>query len=343
MGTIYYLIPDIFQRKFNLREFYRHVKRGEGKAYWNQCRRINKRAIGGIKIFYQHIQQLSALGFNAVPLAMGNFDGNLFYPEIKSKHVSEVGFELQPNDVVVATEFSPYDATQFNNCKRVMFAQSWIYLKPRFKAEDQEKSYRELGYDYVISCGDYIARTIRGLHNEECVSVSNGIDGSVFFADDSVRKAKRVMCMPRKNSEDIETIKSIVKRQYPGVDFVDIDGVSESEIAKEYRQSDIFLSTGYPEGLPLPPLEAMFSGCVVVGFAGRGGRQYMINEQTALVSEDGDCINAAEDLLRVLNDDELKERLRQNSLDEMSQYTLHAMQERVGRFFDLVAADIAKG
>ncbi|WP_185964357.1 glycosyltransferase family 4 protein [Aliikangiella marina] len=340
LGTIYYLIPDIFQRKFNLREFYRHLKRGEGSSYLHQCKHVNKRAIGGIKVFYQHCKQLTELGFDAVPLAMGNFDGNLYYPEIDSKHISEVGFNLNENDVVVATEFSPYDAIQFNHCKKVMFAQSWIYLKPRFKPEDQDKSYRQLGYDYVISCGEYISRTIRGLHNEECVTVSNGIDGSVFYPDEKLREPNRVMCMPRKNRDDIETIKSIVSRQCSNVTFVDVDGVPEAEIALAYRKSDILLSTGYPEGLPLPPLEAMCSGSVVVGFAGRGGRQYMIDGKTALVAEDGDCISAAEALVKVLNDRDLKELLRKNAQNEMQQYTLKAMQQRVGQFFKQVEADL---
>jgi len=37
----------------------------------------------------------------------------------------------------------------------------------------------------------------------------------------------------------------------------------------------LFMSTGFPEGFGLPPLEAMASGCVPVGFTGFGGWEYM--------------------------------------------------------------------
>ena len=40
-------------------------------------------------------------------------------------------------------------------------------------------------------------------------------------------------------------------------------------------ESLLFFSFGYPEGLPLPPAEAMASGCVVVGYHGFGGAEYL--------------------------------------------------------------------
>ena len=199
-------------------------------------------------------------------------------------------------DIVVASEFAPYDAVQFKKCRRVVFVQSWCFMKMKFHEEDKDKSYRDLGFDHVISCGDYITKTVNVLNNEDCVTIANGIDSDVFFPDDPVRIKNRVMCLTRKNPQDIKTITSIVKREVPDVEFFYADGLNEQEIAEAYRQSDIMLASGYPEGLPLPPLEAMFSGAIVVGFTGRGGRQYMIDEETALVSEDGDCIDVAENL-----------------------------------------------
>ena len=40
------------------------------------------------------------------------------------------------------------------------------------------------------------------------------------------------------------------------------------------HDSLVFLSFGRQEGCPLPPMESMISGCLVVGFDGFGGKEY---------------------------------------------------------------------
>lgn len=340
IGTIYYLIPDIFKAKFSLRWFLFHVRRGEGISYINSCMTNRKNVIGGIKVFYQHVKYLRELGYDAHALALGSFDGNVYFPEIEAKNIKDVGYELKENDIVVATEFSPYDAFKFKGCRRVVFVQSWCFIKMKFRDEDKDKSYRDLGFDYVISCGDYITKSVKLLNGEDCVTIANGIDGEVFYPDDDVRIDNRVICLPRKNPEDIKTITTIVKREVPGVEFFYADGLDERGIAEAYRKSDILLASGYPEGLPLPPLEAMFSGTVVVGFSGRGGRQYMIDEKTALVSADGDCIGASENLIRVLDDKALKERLRAEGLEITKNFTLERLKTAIDNFYKRVEQDI---
>lgn len=90
----------------------------------------------------------------------------------------------------------------------------------------------------------------------------------------------RVAWMPRKNSALARRIREIVdarcaRRGLPGPEWVTIQGLSHEGVAAALRSCDIFLSTGFPEGCPLPPLEAMACGCPGVGFAGFGGWDYM--------------------------------------------------------------------
>jgi len=40
-------------------------------------------------------------------------------------------------------------------------------------------------------------------------------------------------------------------------------------------ESLVFLSFGYPEGCALPPMEAMASGCITIGYHGNGCREYL--------------------------------------------------------------------
>ena len=87
----------------------------------------------------------------------------------------------------------------------------------------------------------------------------------------------RVAWMPRKNKALASLIRHTVEaRQGCGaLDWVEIHGKTQAEVAALLRSSAIFLATGFPEGCPLPPLEALASGCLLVGFSGLGGWDYM--------------------------------------------------------------------
>lgn len=58
------------------------------------------------------------------------------------------------------------------------------------------------------------------------------------------------------------------------------------------RESAVFLSFGYPEGFGLPAAEAMRSGCVVVGYHGDGGREFLTHDHGFPI-EAGDLLGFA--------------------------------------------------
>lgn len=336
---IFFLIPDLSPPPFRAKDYARALLKGEREAYLKRIHKNPARAIGGLKIMYQHCHALRQAGLDASMLALGAHDGNYFRFPFSPVPVETIGFNLGAGDIVVATEVSPYDALKFVGGRKLLFAQSWINLKRRLTPDDQGRSYRDLGYDGVIACSDYIARSIDMLNNEACDVLYNGIDPAVFHPDPAVREANRILCLTRRNPGDIAKIRAMVHAKIPTANFVAVDGLTETELAAEYRRADIFLAVGYPEGLPLPPLEAIFSGCVVVGFAGRGGRQYLIDGETALIAEDGDCVTAASHLVRALRDPGLKEQIRNGVGAIRTTYTYEAMAQNVVAYYRKLLAD----
>lgn len=98
--------------------------------------------------------------------------------------------------------------------------------------------------------------------------------------EDAGSRRPRVAWMPRKNSALARRIRDIVdtrrlRRGLPGPEWVAVQGLSREGVAAALQRCDIFLSTGFPEGCPLPPLEALACGCLGVGFSGFGGWDYM--------------------------------------------------------------------
>lgn len=100
----------------------------------------------------------------------------------------------------------------------------------------------------------------------------------------------RICYMPRKNPALVRHIRETFTARLhhhqnalagqnaltpQNIEWVEIHNKSPQEVAALLRTSHIFLATGFPEGCPLPPLEAMACGCIVAGFTGRGGWDYM--------------------------------------------------------------------
>jgi len=67
---------------------------------------------------------------------------------------------------------------------------------------------------------------------------------------------------------------AIARMKYPHLAAVSwqlLEDKSEDEVADIMGRSALFLSLAYMESFALAPVEAMASGCIVVGYTGTGG------------------------------------------------------------------------
>jgi glycosyltransferase involved in cell wall biosynthesis len=91
----------------------------------------------------------------------------------------------------------------------------------------------------------------------------------------------RVAWMPRKNKALAEQIQQVAlallrrNPKAPQILWVPLQDLAPEEVAAQLSTCQIFLCSSLAEGFGLPPLEAMATGCVPVGFAGFGGWEYM--------------------------------------------------------------------
>ncbi len=336
MGKIYYLIPDIHKKKFKLRRFITSIFDGSIIAYLQGHVFRKHKPVGGVKVMYQHCMMLKDLGYEVYPLVMGEYIGNFFGYDLDLKYIQDVGYNLTKEDIVVAPEFLPYLGLKFKGCTRVLFnqSQSWMYYNNRLNDDDLGKNYIELGYDYVINCSDYLCRMLKAKMNVDSTAITNGIDQDRFFPVPDKRIKGRILALSRKNPEQIKKIMRAT--EVLGFEFRVVDGLTEEELIKEYQQADIFLATGYPEGFSLPPLEAMNCGCVVVGYSGGGGDEYMIDNITALVAKNGDYDDVVKKLEKLLVNSALKERIREAGLFKSKQYSLENTKRMLNDFYSKI-------
>lgn len=308
-------------------------------TYFSNFLQGPNRPNGGIKICYQHCELLQALGFDARPLLLGDFNITWFKSSVEPMRMREVGYELDADDIVVCPEIIPYEGLKFKNAKKIIFVQNWIGAtlhRNWIRKKDIYKNYYDLGYDRIITPGQYVTAFLHNTNKGEASTITNGIDHDKFHFSAELREEKRVLYFPRKNYRDAKRIIKAVKKDSPHATFVAVNNISENEIVKEYQRADIFLATGYPEGFSLPPLEAMACGCAVVGFTGGGASEFMIDRKTAMVAKDGDCKTAAEKLLEVLKNDKLKEKIRMKGHEKSKEYTLGRLKREIRDIFESV-------
>lgn len=328
-GTIYFLIDEQGIQEFSVKNFLLSIKSLAILTYLKKCFIRTNKPVGGVKVIYQHCLALRNAGYKAEIIRLGKYEGNFFGYDINLCCIKDIGYVLNRNDVIVGTEFRPYTALKFRNAQKILFAQHWSCFDSTFSKNDKLKNFGDLGYEHIIVVSDLIASKLDEKDKEITTVVANGIDLEVFRPDVELRVKNRILALSRKNPYDLALIKELLDKSNCEYELVIVDGLTEAALAIEYQKSDIFLATGYPEGFGLPPLEAMACGCVVVGFSGGGGLEYMEDGENSLVADDGDVLTAAEYIVDCLGSQSLKDKLRTNGLNTSLNFSTGTMNNKV--------------
>lgn len=157
------------------------------------------------------------------------------------------------------------------------YVQNWAYL---FSSLPEGVDWHKLPVEF-LAVSDPVSHFIKRTTCKDAPVLRPGIDRAIFHAPENKPSGPLTIAyMPRKNKAVVEQIKAIFGHTCGGPDmsnvrWLPIDGMDTYGVAESLRSSHIFLMSGYPEGCPLPPLEAMACGCLPVGFTGLGGWDYM--------------------------------------------------------------------
>ena len=154
---------------------------------------------------------------------------------------------------------------------------------------------------------------------------------------------------PYKAAEDGVRALEICKKKYPDIQAV-VYGrtrrprglpswveyrsqIAEEELVQVYNQSKIFLCSSLAEGFALPPAEAMACGCAVVSTRCGGNGEYAEHGVTALLSPPGQPGALAENVLKLLEDDELRVQLAQAGHRRIQRFTWERSADLLEKYF----------
>jgi glycosyltransferase involved in cell wall biosynthesis len=246
----------------------------------------NRQIYGGVKILYNHVDILSTIGINAV-LAVEdstNWPAQWFpwNPErlVFGENIRDM---VGPEDTVVIPEFRHSDAIHYAHAKRrLLFVQNQGLARG---IGDWER----LGYDGVMTLGrpDGIPSFLEeNLMRRRCrlpmFAVPNHFDDDGWHEIQGTKRKGSILCLPRKGPEFVARI----VREF-GDAVTCVENAHQLEMAAAYATADVYVHTGFPEGLGMPIVESMLAGCIACGFSGGGGLDVMSDGRTAYLAEDG--------------------------------------------------------
>jgi L-malate glycosyltransferase len=111
-----------------------------------------------------------------------------------------------------------------------------------------------------------------------------------------------------------------------GVRFLGV--VSHADIGKAYDDADIFVNASSLDNMPVSVIEAFACGTPVVTTAPEGMTYLVDQERTGLLSPVGEAASLAENILRLLKDSELSNKLAISAYEESQRYRWTAVREQ---------------
>lgn len=240
-----------------------------------------RKPTGGVAVLYQIAQWLHQDG---LPVALVPREPGTWQPQNISTDIPVMAWDdlhLKPDDIWLVPEgwvnaLAPgLQAT----ARCVVYVQNWAYL---FSSLPDNVDWRSLPVSF-LAVSDPVRWYIHETTGHNPPILRPGIDLSLFRPSENPLSGPqsgpvRVAFMPRKNKALADQIRQGVSALRHGkapVQFVPIHGMTSDQVARTLASCHIFLGTGFPEGCPLPPLEAMASGCLYVGYSGFGGWDYL--------------------------------------------------------------------
>jgi glycosyltransferase involved in cell wall biosynthesis len=112
----------------------------------------------------------------------------------------------------------------------------------------------------------------------------------------------------------------------PGVNFKGV--AARNEIGRFYDQADIFINASRLDNMPVSVLEAYAAGTPVVSTEPSGMHYLVEDGRTGLLSPVGDASALAQNVIRILQEPELAERLVTNARQELQCYCWPVVREQ---------------
>jgi hypothetical protein len=235
---------------------------------------------GGIKQLYRHVDVLNKGGLDAwLVHQQAGFRCTWFDNQTRIISQAQMEARLRGSDYLVFPEIHGPHLTEYcPGIRKVIFNQN---AHNTFKKHPIHNPGQHTPYLHP----DVVATLVVSEHDEaylkwifpqlKLLRIRYGLDHRLFNCGPA--KQEQIAFMPRKLPDDVVQVINMLKFRgvLDGFELVEIDNKAEQEVAQILKGALFFLSFSDRESFGLPPAEAMACGCVVAGYDGSGGREFL--------------------------------------------------------------------
>lgn len=260
---------------------------------------------GGIKQIYRQVDILNAIGYEACVVHQNHgfkphwFNTNTpiryhyqihaqlndhptrypqWYIDLRLRQLSKNDIEIQENDILVIPESTIQRLNEvYPSHNKVIYNQGCYQTLHRYptliKPENTPFKHPKV-IGTLVNSDDALMYMQTVFPSHDTFKIRHHINTTQFTP--KFPKKKQIVYMSRKNWSDIKLVIQInsLRGNLLNWQIKDIKNLTHQEVSKAMNESSIFLSANLDEGFGLPSIEAMASGCLVVGYPGKGGKEY---------------------------------------------------------------------
>lgn len=303
---------------------------------------------GGMRIIYEQINRLIERGHNVDAISYYSnpewFDLKL---NVRKINIGEkVEKYLRNTDAIVYTFWNQwYEINNLDNTLFLIQGDEFLFDESKLDVtlRGTVKNSHVYSESKFLAVSRFLNDTIQKKYNRNSIVIKNAIDIEKFYCDkiDKENARPRIIivgnAMLKFKGFDI-ILKALELVKNKGYDF-DVLWITQSQpencpdyidvainppqdkIPELYRKSDIYICGSYYEACPLPPLEAMASGCAVITTKCGGIDEYAKEGYNCLMSDPGDYESIALNVVKLLENKELRLELVNNGLNTVKEFT----------------------
>lgn len=184
----------------------------------------------------------------------------------------------------------------------------------------------DIFFDHYVSVSEFIQLHVKNLYKKASPIISPFINHSVFENRTPWKeRSNDMLILGYKGyaSPMMRYLNEFYKEKYPesNIAYKMVNDLTQKELANLFNQHKYFLTLNPTEGFGLPPLEAMASGCAVIGFDSMGGRDYLEPDKNAYVVDYGDFERLAGYLRRIELNPDIGESLAKQGVETASRFS----------------------
>ncbi len=235
-------------------------------------------ATGGDFVSLDHIRALNRMGYDAKAYYGAFDDGHAKF----DVPVVRPGIAFRSDDVLVIGEVHSFEAARVIPGIKVMHNQGPYLLQFGIEGIAALNAYP---LTHILVPSDFAAGKLVEMGVKKAIHRVHPALPS-YFAPKS--KKRQIAYSPNKRALEASFLPVYfrgVAPQYADVPWVKLQGLTREAAAAVMAESAVYATLPFLEGLGLMSLEAMASGCHVVGYTGNGGTEYATPENGDWIAE----------------------------------------------------------